>query len=184
MNQRGASGRVVILGKTMKTAKTFTILALIAAIAGCKTKAGTGAVVGGVGGAAVGGLIGSHSHARAGEGALIGGAIGALGGGLVGHSMDKKDKEQARKENEYQQQQTYQEPSTTSTRQRPYTTASPSSVTQTQVIEWSRSGVKEDLIIDRIQRSGQTFTVTAVDEKQMRDAGVTPSVIDAMKTNR
>jgi hypothetical protein len=167
----------------MKTAKRLAILALAAAIAGCETKAGTGAVVGGAGGAAVGGLIGSNSHARAGEGALIGGAIGALGGGLIGHSMDKQDKEQARKENEYQQQ-TYQEPSTTSTRQRPYTTASPSSVTQTQVIEWSRTGVKEDLIIDRIQRSGQTFTVTAADEKQMRDAGVTPSVINAMKTNR
>lgn len=157
----------------MKTAKTLTVYAILAAIAGCSTKAGTGAVVGGVGGAAVGGLIGSKSHARAGEGALIGGAIGAIGGGLVGHGMDKKDEEQARKESDYQR----------STRERPYTTASPSSssVTRAQVMEWSQTGVKDDIIIDRIQRSGQTYTVTAADEKQMRDAGVSTAVIDAMK---
>lgn len=60
---------------------------------GCKTKAGTGAIVGGLGGAAVGGLIGSYSHARAGEGALIGGVVGAAGGALVGHAMDENDKD-------------------------------------------------------------------------------------------
>jgi len=59
---------------------------------GCATKAGTGAIVGGAGGAAVGGLIGSMSHARAGEGMLIGGAIGAIGGALVGNAMDEQDR--------------------------------------------------------------------------------------------
>jgi hypothetical protein len=65
--------------------------ALALASAGCESHAGTGALVGGAGGAAIGGLIGSYSHARAGEGALIGGAIGALGGYAVGNEMDKAE---------------------------------------------------------------------------------------------
>src|SRR3954471_22802690 len=67
---------------------------------GCETKAGTGALVGGAGGAAVGGLIGSMSHARAGEGALIGAGVGAIGGALVGNEMDKQDRQRER-EREY-----------------------------------------------------------------------------------
>jgi len=76
-----------------KTILLPAVLVATLASGGCETKAGTGAIVGGLGGAAIGGLIGSNSHARAGEGALIGGAIGAVGGALVGHSMDEKDKE-------------------------------------------------------------------------------------------
>src|SRR4051794_38015561 len=75
--------------RTRGRVRCVVLLAMTAGLAGCETKAGTGAIVGGLGGAAVGGLIGSKSHARAGEGALIGGAVGALGGALVGHGMDK-----------------------------------------------------------------------------------------------
>ena len=35
-------------------------------VAGCESKAGTGAIVGGLGGAAVGGIIGNQSHGRGG----------------------------------------------------------------------------------------------------------------------
>src|SRR4051794_38056093 len=70
----------------------------VGSMVGCDSKAGTGALVGGAGGALVGGLIGSGSHARAGEGALIGGAVGALGGALVGHGMDKSDEKKAREQ--------------------------------------------------------------------------------------
>jgi outer membrane lipoprotein SlyB len=66
---------------------------------GCATKTGTGALVGGAGGAAVGGIIGSMSHARAGEGMLIGGAVGALGGALVGASMDEQDRQDSYSKN-------------------------------------------------------------------------------------
>jgi hypothetical protein len=78
-----------------------------ASVVGCESNAGTGAIIGGAGGAAAGGLIGSMSHARAGEGALIGGAIGAIGGALVGHGMDESDKKKA-EENEYADRSSYQ----------------------------------------------------------------------------
>ena len=56
---------------------------------GCENNAQNGALLGGAGGAGLGALIGSSSHARAGEGALIGAAAGALGGYVVGNEMDK-----------------------------------------------------------------------------------------------
>jgi outer membrane lipoprotein SlyB len=154
-----------------------TLLAL--PLAGCESKAGTGAIVGGVGGAAVGGLIGSKSHARAGEGALIGGAVGALGGALVGHGMDKADEK--KKDQTYAsssgEQHYHQRGDST------YTTNS-NRITNTTVMDWTRQGVKEDIIIDRIQRSGQTFYLSTTDERDLRNAGVSPAVIQAMKNAR
>jgi uncharacterized protein YcfJ len=149
------------------TAKSATTLIItFATLAGCSTKAGTGAVVGGIGGAAVGGLIGSNSHARAGEGAAIGAAIGALGGAAVGHSQDKKDQ---RKSEEASKQTQPQQP------------AASTRVTRSDVIEWSQTSVSDDIIIDRIQRSGSTFYLTDADIKQLRDGRVSERVINAMK---
>lgn len=76
---------------TMKTVTGFLILILFA---GCATegehaRAQKGSLIGALGGAAVGGLIGSQSG-KAGQGALIGGLVGALGGGLIGNYMDKQ----------------------------------------------------------------------------------------------
>jgi hypothetical protein len=59
-------------------------------VAGCETKAQTGAGVGALGGAGLGAIIGNQSG-NAGAGALIGGAAGAVGGYLIGNEGDKKD---------------------------------------------------------------------------------------------
>jgi hypothetical protein len=56
-----------------------------AALAGC-TNAQQGAVVGGVGGAALGTLAGGNDTRNA----LVGGAIGAVAGTLIGASMDRQ----------------------------------------------------------------------------------------------
>ena len=47
-----------------------------------------GALIGGVGGAAVGTAVGSQSG-NAGAGAILGGAAGAGAGGLIGNEFDK-----------------------------------------------------------------------------------------------
>ena len=62
---------------------------------GCATNAGTGALVGGAGGALAGAAIGSHSHSRAGAGALVGGAVGAVGGAIVGNEIDRQQHDRA-----------------------------------------------------------------------------------------
>lgn len=50
----------------------------------------TGTVIGGLGGAALGGIIG-HQSGRGLEGAAIGGALGALGGNMVGNAQDQRN---------------------------------------------------------------------------------------------
>ena len=86
----------------MKTL-TLSLLAVIS-ISSCATgpNAQTGSVVGALGGAAVGGIIGNQSG-RGLEGALIGGGIGALGGNAIGNSQDQRNRQQYN--NGYRQQQ-------------------------------------------------------------------------------
>ena len=70
---------------------TLLSLLTIISFSSCATgpNAQRGAVIGGLGGAAVGGIIGNQSG-RGLEGALIGGALGAAGGNAIGNSKDRQ----------------------------------------------------------------------------------------------
>jgi hypothetical protein len=100
---------------------------------------------------------------------LIGAAVGAIGGGLIGHGMDKNDEKQKRREDasSYRERETH-------------APAVAGRVGKSDVMEWSRNGTKEDVIVDRIERSGATRLSTA-DERELRDAGVSDRVIRAMR---
>jgi len=54
-------------------------------------------------------------------------------------------------------------------------------VTNDQVITWTRAGARDDLIIDRIERCDAVFRLTAGDELNLRQQGVSEDVIYAMK---
>lgn len=154
-------------------ASSGLIVAMALGAVGCETKAQTGALVGGAGGAALGAGIGSLSHSRSGAGALIGGAAGALGGYVIGNEMDKKD--QRDREAAYQR-------NTHSARESGYNYEAPAQrLTQQDVVAWTDQGVKDEIIIDRIQQSGTVFRLTAADENRLRDANVSEEVIRAMK---
>ena len=141
------------------------IFSIGAGMVGCANNTENGALIGGAGGAAVGGGIGSVSHSRAGEGALIGAAVGALGGALVGHSMDQEDQHNDRyAERDYDRRH-----------------SSDQSVTKAEVVDWTQRGTSDDVIIDRIERSGTVFHLTAADENDLRDRGVSESVIRVMR---
>ena len=152
-------------------------LCAAALVMGCETKAQTGALVGALGGAAIGGAIGSHSHARAGEGAAIGAAAGAVGGLLVGHAMDKADEKKARARDRYE----YNDRSGSAYGYRSTPTGATGAMSRRDVMEWSDRGVSDEVIIDRIERSGQVFRLTAAEQNELRDAGVSERVIRAMK---
>jgi hypothetical protein len=141
-------------------------------LVGCETKGQSGALMGGLGGAAVGAIIG-HQSGHAGTGALIGAAVGTGGGYIAGNEMDKAD---AREEARYQR-------ATRVDREARYQTSGGShrTVTKRQVIDWTRQGVKDELIIDRIEQSGTVFSITVTDENELRDAGVSEEVIRSMK---
>jgi uncharacterized protein YcfJ len=70
------------------------LLVLASCAAGPNTQ--TGAVIGALGGAAAGGIIG-HQSGRGLEGAAIGGGLGALGGAAIGNAQDQRN-EQARRD--------------------------------------------------------------------------------------
>ncbi len=65
---------------------------LALALGGCATHSGTGAIVGGAGGAVVGGIVG-HAAGSTAAGVIIGAAVGGAGGAIIGHEMDKQAKE-------------------------------------------------------------------------------------------
>lgn len=69
--------------------KQIALLSISALILiGCTTTQ-KGAALGGLGGAALGGIIG-HQSGHGVAGALIGAGAGAVGGALIGEQMDKK----------------------------------------------------------------------------------------------
>jgi hypothetical protein len=148
---------------------------------GCESKAQTGALVGAGGGALVGGLIGSTHKSSAGAGAAIGAGVGALGGYLIGNEADKKDqkaREAAARDSAGSSSSNYngyQSPP-------PVRTAPKGEgVSRDDVIRWTKDGVKDEIIIDRIERSGTSFRLTATDENALRDANVSEEVVRAMK---
>jgi outer membrane lipoprotein SlyB len=65
------------------------LIGLTVIVAGCDSSAGTGAGIGGLGGAGLGAIIG-HQTGHTTEGALIGGALGAGTGYIIGNEADKK----------------------------------------------------------------------------------------------
>jgi uncharacterized protein YcfJ len=142
-----------------------TLLCVTAAgIIGCQNNTENGALIGGAGGAAVGGAIGSVSHSRAGGGALIGAAVGAIGGAIVGHSLDQADAENDHAaEREYDRRHVAEQ------------------ISKADVIDWTHRGVSDDAIIDRIERSGTVFHLTAADENDLRDHEVSEAVIRVMR---
>jgi uncharacterized protein YcfJ len=172
----------------------LTIGVLTAGMVGCETKAGTGALVGGAAGAGLGAIIGNNTgRGHTAGGAAIGGVAGALGGALIGNELDKKDRQEQARERDYYRDRDYNRapgyPTSTADRnddRDPYRSgrsnnASASRVTRNDVIDWTRRGDRDDLIIDRIDRSGTVFRLSSRDENQLRDAGVGEEVIRAMK---
>ena len=143
----------------------------LCALTGCETKAGTGALVGGAAGAGIGAIIGHNSHGRTGEGALIGGAVGAIGGALIGNEMDKADRRQA--DDVRYERHTYVAPAPAY--------ADTGRVSKEDVIAMSDRGFRDGEIIDRIDRSGTVYHLSASDENDLRDARVSENVIREMK---
>lgn len=117
-----------------------------------------GALVGGMIGAPVGAIIGSN-NGEAGAGALIGGAIGALSGSNIGSNIDQRNQ----------------------------ANAYANSVRSTQmglasVIDMTRNGLGDDVIITQIQTNGVIAQPTSADLITLKNAGVSDRVIQAMQT--
>ena len=141
-------------------------------VGGCATRTQSGAAIGAAGGAALGAGVGSVVNSSAGAGALIGAGMGAVSGAIIGNQMDEQEK---RRETELQERHaTGGDPAPGQ-----YTANQP--VSKQSVVEWSRHGVSNQVIIDRIERSGTRFSLTAADENMLRENGVSEDVVLTMR---
>lgn len=127
---------------------------------GSKTRAGEGALIGGLLGATAGGIIGHQSHHGA-EGAAIGVAAGALTGAIVGSQIQKPG----------------QPAQTTGTT---VSGANPHQMSIQQVVDLSKQGINENVIIDKLRLSNSRFNLTSDTIDYLKQQGVSQKVIDAM----
>jgi surface antigen len=152
--------------KRIKVAGWLAIGVAVPLVAGCANNTESGAAIGAGAGAALGAGVGSLVHSSAGVGALIGAGAGALSGALIGNAMDEQDKRQTEELRSLQPTKGYVQNST---------------VSKQDVVDWTRRGVKDEIIIDRIDRSGTKFHLTAADENMLREQGVSEDVVREMK---
>lgn len=146
----------------MKQIAYLSVLSIIfLSLAGCaenKTRIGEGTAIGGILGAAAGGIIG-HQTGDDGAGVLIGGAIGAAGGAAVGAQIPKE-----------QPQARYSQP-----------VVPINQVTMQQIVDWSAQGLPGDEIISRIRTTHSSYALTPEDISYLRRNGVSQRVIEAMQ---
>jgi outer membrane lipoprotein SlyB len=144
---------------------TLALAASAVVLTGCVSpngepdNTGSGALIGAGTGALIGGANG-----RGGGGALIGAAVGAIAGGLIGHSMDQEQQARLRQ----QAPQTYVR----------VDQGQPLGVADVKAL--ARSGINDDVIISQIRNSHTVYHLSAADIIDLRDSGVSNTVIDFM----
>lgn len=158
-----------------------------------------GAVLGGLAGAVVGGVVGHNHKDQTAEGALIGGAVGAVAGGLIGNQRDRYERQ--RQAYERQRQQLYQQqmyghpygyvgqptvivgtpavvprgvPQKLAPMRRP--------VSLDEVIQMVRSGVSDNVIVAQLQSNGVLARPDVNEVIRLSQEGVSEYVITAMQT--
>jgi outer membrane lipoprotein SlyB len=137
----------------------------VAGAAGCNSpyRADQGAVVGGLTGAGVGALVG-NAVGNTGAGAAIGAGVGALSGAAVGGSLDEIE---ARNRAEIERRLGRQ--------------VAASAVTVSDVVEMTRAGVAEELIINHVRVHGVAAPLAVNDLVYLQKQNVSTRVIETMQ---
>jgi outer membrane lipoprotein SlyB len=172
-------------------ARKFLAALLVLAIvqpASAQTGTRDGAIMGGLGGAVLGGVIGSKKKETT-QGALIGGAVGAVAGGVIGNQRDQ----QLARERYYQQQAWQAQQQLQQQRRYTYHTQPTHSypvqgsvvvtpgVTVSDVLSMTRSGVAESVMINHIYSTGVQRRLTASEIISLHQQGVSENVINALQ---
>ncbi len=133
---------------------------------GCQNNTQKGAAVGGIGGAALGAIVGKQLG-NTGAGALVGGLAGAATGGLIGNSEDEAEKRESA-----EQQARYD-----------YTMRVRESraVTNSNVLEMVRGGCSDVIVCNEIRTRGGNFDTSPQSIINLQQNGVSDTVIQAMQ---
>jgi uncharacterized protein YcfJ len=140
----------------MKNLTLVPVLVAALVLMGCETmgpKTQTGAVSGGLLGAAAGGIIGHQSGSGL-EGAAIGAALGALSGGMIGNAMDQADRKAL--------------------------AVNPDYLTVVKIAEMGNQGVPDSVIISEIQRTHSVYRLNSEIINYLMQNKVSNQVIDYM----
>lgn len=132
---------------------------------GCETAshAEKGTLLGGLGGAGIGALVG-EAVGKPGPGAAIGAGVGALTGAAIGNGMDEVEaRNRAMIEAKLQRR------------------VAPGAVTIDDVVNMVRSGVADDVIVNHIRYHGMVRQLEATDLIALQQQGVSPTVVKAMQ---
>jgi outer membrane lipoprotein SlyB len=129
----------------------------VLALSSC-SNAGTGATIGAIVGVGAGAAIGG------GEGAIIGGAVGAVSGAIIGSALDDSDRERLQSES----------PDTLKK------VDENKKLSKQDIINMSRAGISDQVIIDQIHASKSKFSLSSDEIIDLKNQGVSQSVINAM----
>jgi hypothetical protein len=147
----------------------FVVAALIPlALAGCRSPyyADHGALVGGLGGAGVGAIVG-NAVGNTGAGALIGAGAGALGGALVGNALDDVEARNRAQIAHQMAAMNMQVPV--------------GAVTVNDAVQMTRAGVAPELIVNHIHANGVAGPLQSGDVIALSQHGVHRDVIAALQ---
>lgn len=154
--------RMSVRSWTFSLALAASALAAVFTSAGCAAQPAynteRGALLGGLGGAALGAVIGENNDNPL-LGAAIGAGAGALAGGALGSVSDKENAYRA------QQQQAYVR----------------STMSAQDVVALHAAGTHPDVIVGQIRSAGVARALTTDEIIYMSQSGVSPDVIRAMQ---
>jgi hypothetical protein len=150
----------------MSMCSRFLPAALVLVMSGCASPyyADQGALLGGLGGAGVGALVG-HAVGHTGAGALIGAGVGALSGGAVGAGLDEIEARNRAQIEAHMQRR-----------------VAAGAVSFGDVIAMTEAGVDEDLIVTHIRANGVSRRPATEDLITLQERGVSKRVISALQT--
>lgn len=138
------------------------ILAVLPFLNGCATHTGRGALAGAGIGAASGAIISKATGGNAGTGALVGAGAGALLGGALGNEADQREKRALQAQ----------------------AAANASQVGITEVVQMTKDGQSEEVIINQIRTSRSPIQLSAGDLQYLRQNGVSDRVIVEMQNHQ
>lgn len=128
------------------------------ALTSCESKAGTGALVGGAVGVGAGAALGG------GTGALIGGAVGATSGAIIGAMLDESERNAVEE----------QSPRTLRHIDRG------EQLTVNDVISLHKAGIDDRKIMDLIDKTDSTYSLSTSSIHRLERAGVSDRVVNYM----
>jgi hypothetical protein len=135
-------------------------------LSGCQTAAGTGAALGGAGGAVLGNAVAKAAGGSRTAGTVIGGALGAITGAAVGDSKDQADARAARAE---------------ANAQAVAAQSQAQALGLTDIAQLSQQGITDNVIINQIRTSGVVYHLSYQDIIWLKKNMVSDAVVSEMQ---